>query len=31
LRYLLDTNVILEVRKGDRGDAGVRRWLSGVG
>jgi predicted nucleic acid-binding protein len=25
--YLLDTNIISELRKGDRCDAGVRRWF----
>ncbi len=30
MSYLLDTNVISEVRKGELGDAGVREWLSSV-
>lgn len=30
MRYLLDTNVVSEIRKGDRADAGVLRWLSGT-
>jgi len=25
--WLLDTNVLSELRKGDRGDAGVRKWF----
>ena len=25
--FLLDTNVISELRKGDRGDRGVKRWI----
>ncbi len=25
--FLLDTNVISELRKGDRGDQGVKRWI----
>jgi toxin FitB len=25
--FLLDTNVISELRKGDRGDQGVKRWV----
>lgn len=29
MRYLLDTNVLSEVRR-PRGDAGVRRWISSV-
>jgi len=29
VRYLLDTNVLSEVRR-PRGDAGVRRWISSV-
>jgi predicted nucleic acid-binding protein len=28
--FLVDTNVISEVRKGERADAGVVRWFSGV-
>jgi predicted nucleic acid-binding protein len=28
LSYLLDTNVISELRKGDRSDANVRAWFS---
>lgn len=27
MRFLLDTNVISELRKRDRADAGVRRWF----
>jgi len=30
LSYLLDTNVISELRKGTRGDAGVRAWIRDV-
>jgi predicted nucleic acid-binding protein len=30
VRYLLDTNVLSEVRR-LRGDAGVKRWISSVG
>ena len=29
MRYLLDTNVVSEVRR-PRGDAGVKRWISSV-
>jgi predicted nucleic acid-binding protein len=29
--YLLDTNVISELRKGARADAHVRRWYGGLG
>ena len=28
MRFLLDTNVISELRKRDRADVGVRRWFS---
>ncbi len=28
-RYLIDTNILSELRKGNRVDAGVRRWLEG--
>jgi hypothetical protein len=28
--YLIDTNVISELRKGERADPGVRSWISGV-
>ena len=28
--YLLDTNVISEVRKGERADAGLRQWFAAV-
>jgi predicted nucleic acid-binding protein len=28
LNYLLDTNVLSELRKGQRGDRGVRRWFA---
>lgn len=27
MRYLLDTNIVSELRKGQRADEGVRRWL----
>ena len=30
MKYLLDTNVVSEIRKQDRADAGVREWLAGV-
>jgi predicted nucleic acid-binding protein len=30
LSYLLDTNVISELRKGERADANVRAWFSGL-
>lgn len=30
MSYLLDTNVVSEIRKGPRADAAVMRWLSGV-
>lgn len=30
MRYLVDTNVVSELRKGDRGDRGVREWFAGV-
>jgi predicted nucleic acid-binding protein len=30
LSYLLDTNVISELRKGDRADANVREWFGGL-
>lgn len=30
MRYLLDTNVISELRKGERADAGLLGWLNGV-
>lgn len=30
MKFLLDTNVVSEFRKGDRADAGVTRWISGV-
>ncbi len=29
MSWLLDTNVVSELRKGSRGDAGVVRWASG--
>lgn len=29
MSWLLDTNVISEIRKGSRGDPGVRRWSAG--
>jgi len=28
--YLLDSNIVSELRKRDRADAGVRQWLAGV-
>jgi len=31
LTYLLDTNVISELRKGDRANAGVVSWIADVG
>ena len=30
MSYLIDTNVLSEIRKGARADANVRRWWSGV-
>jgi len=30
LSYLLDTNVISELRKGDRADPAVRAWFEGI-
>lgn len=30
MSYLVDTNVLSEIRKGERADANVRRWWSGV-
>jgi predicted nucleic acid-binding protein len=30
VRFLLDTNVISELRKGDRADPGVRDWFAAV-
>jgi predicted nucleic acid-binding protein len=30
LTYLVDTNVISEMRKGDRADAAVRAWFAGI-
>lgn len=30
MRYLLDTNVVSEIRKRERTDPGVREWLAGV-
>lgn len=30
MRYLLDTNVLSELRKGARADPGVRRWIAEV-
>lgn len=30
MKYLLDTNVVSEVRKGDRADPGVRKWIETV-
>lgn len=31
MSYLLDTNVISELRKGDRADPGVAAWFAGIG
>jgi predicted nucleic acid-binding protein len=31
MSYLLDTNVVSEMRKGDRADAGVRTWVGSLG
>lgn len=30
MSYLLDTNIISELRKGDRTDRGVMEWFSGI-
>lgn len=30
MSYLIDTNVVSELRKGERANAGVRAWLAGV-
>ena len=30
MSYLLDSNVVSELRKRERADAGVRRWFDGV-
>lgn len=30
MKYLLDTNVVSELRKGDRSDRGVRDWIESV-
>lgn len=30
MRYLLDTNVVSELRQGKRADRGVRQWLQSV-
>ncbi len=30
MSFLLDTNILSEARKGERGDAGVRAWLGSV-
>lgn len=30
MRYLLDTNVVSEIRKRERADGGVREWLAGA-
>jgi toxin FitB len=30
VRYLLDTNVVSELRRGERANAGVRAWFDGV-
>jgi predicted nucleic acid-binding protein len=31
VKFLIDTNVIAEVRKGRRADANVRAWIEGLG
>jgi predicted nucleic acid-binding protein len=31
MKYLLDTNVVSEMRKGARADAGVRSWVGSLG
>ncbi len=31
MRYLVDTNIISEIRKGDRCDSRVAQWWAGVG
>lgn len=31
MRYLIDTNVISELRKGERADPGVTSWFAGLG
>lgn len=30
MSFLLDTNILSEIRKGERADAGVRRWFATV-
>ncbi|HWB72036.1 MAG TPA: type II toxin-antitoxin system VapC family toxin [Egibacteraceae bacterium] len=30
MSFLIDTNVVSELRKGDRADGGVRRWIAAV-
>lgn len=30
MKYLLDTNVVSELRKGERADPGVRKWIETV-
>ncbi len=30
MRFLLGTNVVSELRKRDRADAGLRRWIEAV-
>jgi len=30
VRFLLDTNVVSEIRKGERADPGVQDWVAGV-
>lgn len=30
MRWLVDTNILSELRKGDRADAGVRAWFEGL-
>lgn len=30
MKYLIDTNIISELRKGDRGDARVSRWYQSI-
>ena len=30
MEFLIDTNVLAELRKGDRGDPGVQAWCTGI-
>lgn len=30
MEFLIDTNVLAELRKGDRGDPGVQAWYTGI-